>query len=298
MRSVIRRWRRQPLGTLLALAIVALGVAANVSVFAVLYGAVLGPLPYQASDHLFVLEDHSADRPGNTRVVPGRFRDFQAQLRPRAEIAAIWPDLAFNATGPLGAIRLSGQFVTANLMDLLGRRVTMGRGLVPGDMDESAPAVVLISDDLWRGRYGGRTDIVGQTIGLNSVPHEIAGVLPSRLPLPVPPADVWLPLQLGVWNRVSRNFVVIGRRADEAGEALVARRLDAIQGTLAVEHPDTDATTRPWMAGLGEVMTGETRTPLSLVWTGSALLLCLVSFNLGVLLVARVVAERHPSWAG
>jgi len=293
MRSVIRRWRRQPLGTLLALAIVALGVAANVSVFAVLYGAVLAPLPYPASDHLFVLEDHGADRPDNTRVVPGRYRDFQDQLRPRAEIAAIWPDQAFNATGPLGAIRLSGQFVTANLMDLLGRRVTMGRGLVQGDMDESAPAVVLISDDLWRRSFGGRPDIVGQTIGLNAIPHEIAGVLPARLPLPVAPAEVWLPLRLGVWNRVSRNFVVIGRRAGETGEALIARRLDAIQDTLASAHADTDARIVPRIAGLGEVMTGETRTPLSLVWTGSALLLCLVSFNLGVLLVARVVAERH-----
>jgi predicted permease len=291
--TVLRRWRLEPLAAVSTLGVVAVGTAASSVLFAVLYAVALAPLPYADAGRLIVVQDHSSTRPDETRMVPGRFRDVREAVSRDARLAALWPGLAFNSADDRGAVRLSGSIVTDDLLSVLGRRVDVGRGFSAADGVPTAPPVALISHALWRSAFGGRQDIPGRSLRLDGRVYEIVGVLPSGLPLPAEDADVWLPLQLTVWNRVSRNLVVIGRLHDGVTTRQLERALEQSQSVLARENPDTDAALTPSAADLRAALGGSVRGPIVLVFLASGVVDCLVAFNLGVLLVARVTARRH-----
>lgn len=289
----LRRWRRDRLAAAAAIVVVALGVAATASLFTTLYAVALRPLPFPDSDKLFVVADRNPARPAETGLPPGRFRDLGNGLREQASLAAIWPQQAFNAVTRDGATRVSGAIVSPNVLDLLGRRVLGGRNLIESDTAPDAPAVVLISRAVWLTAFGRREDVIGQSLSLDGVPHQVIGVLPDDLFLPVPDADVWLPLRLTVWNRVSRTLVVLGRRTDGTGAAGLQRAIDARQAAMARAHPETDTEWTLTAQTLREAVAGEARAPLQLVVGASLIVNALVALNLGILLVARVTARRH-----
>jgi putative ABC transport system permease protein len=180
VRHAWRTWRRTPVLALAAILTLALGVGANTAVFSIVHGVLLRPLPYPDADRLVeVFED-------NSRAGGGPF--FRASLlnylswaeRARSfEALAAFNGRDFTLTEHGEPERLLGSAVTASLFNVLGIAPIVGRPLTPADEHPGAAPVVLIAEPLWVRAFGGDPAVVGRTITLNGVRHQVIGIVPA-----------------------------------------------------------------------------------------------------------------------
>jgi predicted permease len=292
MTRALRRCVRDPLTSALAVVIVALGTGATTTLFSILHAVAIAPLPFPDSRQLVVVldRDRSDERVG---VTPGRYRDYTTRLGPTIALAALRPGLAFNAIDHTGAFRATGATADRAVFGVLGRQPQLGRIFDDRDFDPGAAPVVIISYSIWKDHFLGAAGVVGRPLILDGIPHEIIGVLPLDWITPAGETDVWLPLRLTVWNRVSRNLILIGRLRPDITMKRASVALSAAHVALAADHPDTDGAVRPVLEDLASSLGGAARTPLLLVFVGSLGLMCLVGFNLATLFLTRTAARRQ-----
>jgi putative ABC transport system permease protein len=190
VRYAIRMLRRQPGFTIVAVLTLALGIGANTAVFTVVNGVLLRPLPYHDPDRLVVL---LYGRPGRITpwFSPPNYRDFVAETATFQDAAAFTPSTA-NLTGSGEPERVDGASVSWNYFNVLGVTMREGRGFVEAEGSGDGH-VVVISDRLWRRRYGGRSDAIGSTLRLDGRARTIVGITPPEVKLPAG-AEFWTPL--------------------------------------------------------------------------------------------------------
>ena len=181
----------------------ALGIGANTAIFSLINATLLRRLPVENRDRLFaVMRD---DR--QTTVSYPAYRTLRDTLR-LAERLEAWSNItaSLNADGETGLV--SGAIVTGNYFDTLGVRPARGRLLSAGDdVSPGAHAVVVISDRLWRGRFGAREDIAGHGVRLNGQPFTVIGVTPPEFPGVENGVwqDVFVPMMMQAWMRPPRG---------------------------------------------------------------------------------------------
>src|SRR5574341_99368 len=150
----------------------------------------LRPLPYPGAERLVRL----------TGFYPkGALAALQQQSR-TMDVAGVSSDVEFNLTGRGMSTRLVGSTVSANLFAVLGRGAARGRSFEPGDDLPGRDRIVLLSDALFQGRFGGDPSIVGQTITLEGVDRQVVGVMPPGFHFPSGSAELWVPLRLDSGN--------------------------------------------------------------------------------------------------
>ena len=141
------------------------------------------------------------------------------------------------------AERFRGAYMSANMLDVLRMRPILGRGFLPEDDRPGAAAVVILGDDIWRGRYAADPAILGRTIRVNDVPSTVVGVMAPRFSFPGT-AELWQPLALmsGIvaTPRNVRNLNGTGRLADGMTIEQARVEIRAVAERLAREHPDTN----------------------------------------------------------
>src|SRR5690349_4737533 len=142
----------------------ALGVGANTAIFSVVRGVLLRGLPYAEPERLVTVE--SVIRGSATAASAPDFMDWRAQARSFSGLAAYFLSTT-NLTGAGDPERLTQARVSANFFDVVGLRPAVGRGFLPGEDELSAPRVAILSDGLWRSRFGADPSIVGRTIRLD-----------------------------------------------------------------------------------------------------------------------------------
>jgi hypothetical protein len=187
LRVAIRSLRRRPGFSALAVVTIALGAGANAAVSAVAYGVLLKPLPFAEPDRMVA-------------VWPGRFmsqvdlRYLRDHARGFSSIASIAPGWTFSLTGAGDPSKITIDRVSGNLFETLGTRPLLGR--VPRADEElpGAPRVLVLSHRYWRTRFGGDASVVGRTVKLDDVPHEIVGVMPASFEVVTTNVDAWAPL--------------------------------------------------------------------------------------------------------
>jgi predicted permease len=292
MPRALRRCLRDPLTTVIGVVIVALGTSATTTLFSILHTVAIAPLPFPDASRLVVVldRDRSEARVG---VAPGRYRDYSSRLAAVMTLGALRSGLAFNAVDQTGPFRADGALVDRALFGVLARRPQVGRFFDDRDFDPGASPVVILSQSMWTEHFGGEATVVGRGLILDGIPHEIVGVLPRDWITPAGHTDVWLPLRLTVWNRVSRNLTLIGRLRPDATMKHAEAALVASHAALAADHPDTDGVVRPVLEDLAGSLGGAARTQVLLVFLGSLGLMCLVGFNLATLLLARTAGRRR-----
>src|SRR5579862_5763053 len=166
LRYAFRRLLREPLFTLVALATLALGIGANSAIFAVVNAVLLRPLPYTDPERLVLIEEKIAKlAPDGVTVPAPDVVDFQRYSRVFESVAgfALRP---MDLTGDGQPQRIKGLRASAELLPLLGIAPAIGRGF-NRDEDRPGSGVVVISDRLWRNRFGGDRAVVGRTINLD-----------------------------------------------------------------------------------------------------------------------------------
>ena len=228
LRFALRALRRTPGFTIAAVAALALGIGATTTIFTVVNGVLLRPLRYEAPDRLVnIWNDLGEGAQSLPAVSPLDFRDYKERSRTIEDFAAAAEgnvaNLRGNLTGEGEPERADVVTVTANFFPLLGVRPMLGRQFTADEEVVNGPHVVMLSHRLWQRRYAADPALVGKTIQVDGVAHEVVGVLPRDFTLQLPTeafqvtdADLWAPIQFDYGQPLPRNltfFTVFGRLA-------------------------------------------------------------------------------------
>jgi len=289
--TALRGLRRAPGFALVALATLALGIGGNVAVFSVVRSVLLRPLPYPEPGQLIqIWTDHRA-RSGRTEpewLSPSEYFDYRDGNTTFAGIT-IWGGWGPNLTGSGDPELLNGAAVTWNFLKVLGIQPSSGRDFTAADDDAGAPPVVILTDGLWRRRFGGDPAIVGQPIQLNGEPWTVAGILPADFRPPFP-LQIIRPYRRPATSRCLRGCIVlraIGRMKPGVTFEQADADLQTIQARAARDFPEEEAKVKAWLVPLQEQLTGPVRTALVALLGAVGFVLLLACVNLAGLLVVR-----------
>lgn len=288
---------RRPALTLTMIGALALGLAANATIFTVADALVLRPFRFPTVDRLVYVGSVGGPELFD-RVSPGDFLDWHEQATTIDGLAALqmWEP---NFVGRDEPEQLPGFRVSGAYFDTMGLQAATGRLLAPDDETPGHAHRVVIGHALWQRRFAGSPAAVGGAMRLDGELYEIVGVAPEGFRVPYG-AEVWSPLVLGEAARADRRtkqLMVIGRlatgvRLDAAGaelRTLAARQRERYPATNAKR----EAVVKTFTAGMGDPAIGG----FMIVWQAAALLLLLVaSANVLNLLLARGI-ERQQEFA-
>jgi predicted permease len=275
-----------------AVLVLALGIAANNTVFVLLNGFVLRELPFADPDRIVTIGTsvNGSPRP-NAGVSYLDLQDWSAAQRTFDRLAGA-SETPMNVSDDVGVPELVlGAYISAKAFDLIGHAPSIGRGFDARDDRPGAPAVVLLSDTLWRNRYGADTTVIGRTVRVNGVPSTVIGVMAEGFAFPAR-SRLWQPLSLlpaeTRERRDARVLQGIGRLAPEITRERAAGDLGRIAETLAAAHPDTNRTAQPRVAFFRDgVLGGRTRTTFPILLTMVLFVLLIACANVANLLLAR-----------
>src|SRR5947207_10627486 len=279
LRFAVRQRRKSPGFTFVAVLTLALGIGANTAIFTVVNAVLLSPLPYPDADRLVMVNSRNfQENLKNLGFAPAGFRDVEKQVMSFEAVAATRYNYD-NLTGVEKPTSLTGSVVTQDYFKVLGERPLIGRTFTKEDGAANAKATVVFSYDLWQKQFGGRRELVGQSITLNDVPTEVIGVMPRTFKDPFNVSSLWriLPNEGGE-NAVAnaRFWSVIGKLKSGISSATAQAEMTTIAARLAQSDPKCykgwDFTISP----LRDIVVGDYREGLLLV-VGAALLVLLIT---------------------
>jgi putative ABC transport system permease protein len=195
LRYSLRAMRKNPAFAVTAVLTLALGIGGNTAIFTVIRAVLLKPLEYRDPDRLVYFSMDNAQR--NAQDVPfslTRFEQMKAAAKSFTGLGAFLgspENMTLSGRGEPEALK--GARVSANFLEILGVAPLAGRAFLPDEDRSGAARVVMISELLWRRRFGGDPQIAGQTATLDSTPYTIVGVLPPHFEFPLTGVDVWVP---------------------------------------------------------------------------------------------------------
>lgn len=199
----LRTIRRAPSFSVTVILVAALGIAATTAVFSIADHVLIKPLPFRDPKRLVKIWQLPPGG-GTLQASPGNFRDWQAQASSFETIGA-FSHYSANLVGAGEPLRLDGSWVSGELFNVLGVPSLVGRPITPEDDCEASAATVVISERLWRVRFGGDRGAVGRAIILNDRPRVIVGVMPRTFEFPTRAVDFWTPFQFAPGDYVYSN---------------------------------------------------------------------------------------------
>jgi putative ABC transport system permease protein len=291
VRLALRRLRAAPGFAAVALITMALGIGANTAIFSVVNAVLLTPLPFPQSDRLVgVFHVWKGNR---VEFSPPNFLDVQSRATTLSHVAG-YNTSGMTITNAGDAARLTGVEVSSQFFDVMATRPQLGRALVAADNETGHTNVAVLSYPVWQSRFGGRADIVGQTITLDGRAMDIVGVMPRQFNWPEG-GDVWVPAEYDNAYRQSNRgawyLSVVGRLAPSATVEQASTELAGIARQLELEYPinkDVGMTSR----ALLDTVVSDSRPALLVLQGAVALVLLIACVNVANLLLARSAARE------
>lgn len=196
-RHGLRTLARNPGFTVVAVLMLALGIGANGVVASVLRALLSRPLPYSEPERLVMIWSRWQDYP-KTWVSVSEYRNYST-ARGFAGLALFAPGKVNLTTRDSQPERIGNALISANLFDVLGVRPILGRVFTATEVGTQPANVVILSEELWRRRFGGRSSILGTAVDISGVPKTVVGVMPAGCKLPLDyssasPSALWMPL--------------------------------------------------------------------------------------------------------
>jgi predicted permease len=284
---------RRPGFAAVAIALLALGSGANAAVFSVVRGVLIRPLPFPEPQRLVAL--------GPQFFISNEDVDYwRTRTHSFADIAALSPGWMMGLVADGGEpIKVTGARVSDNLFRALGASPQLGRVIEPGEAADGRHRVVVLSDGVWRSRFGANPQVIGRTIQLDQEPFTIIGVMPPGFEVFGPGQDLWAPLPWIPGNAqfkatFSQGLARLNRGVSvEAAEREISDLVPAMRKDLG--RPDTWGRTLH-VQSLQDSITGEVRPALLLLLGAVGLILMLAAVNLGTLVLGRSI-ERTGEMA-
>lgn len=292
LRYACRQLRKNPGFAITAMLVLALGVAASVAIFAFVDAALLKPLPYSDPSRLVVLFESNPLGP-RFHLSYLDYLDWKRLNRVFQSVNA-FDDTRLELKTASGSEQAQGAAVGDGFFQTLGVAPALGRDFRSGEDLLSAPRTVLLSDSAWQKRYGGRSDVLGQTVTLDGFPNTIIGVLPKGFHFaPVGAAEFWTTLHHSTKeDRGSHGLLAIARLKDGVTLQAASANIQSIAETVARLYPEADAGRGGNVVALPEVIVGRFRPILLLLLGGAALLLLIAYVNIASLLLVRSENRR------
>jgi putative ABC transport system permease protein len=239
MQLAIRRLFARPGSTALLIAIVGVGIGSATTVFSVVDQLLLRPAPFAFADRLVdVLDTIRATRGGGNSLTMEKIAGWQAQPAVFERLEAYAP-LQFDVTGDTGPERIRGLQVSLGLFSMVGASPRLGRGFMPGDGRPGSERMAIISEELWRRRFGAQPDALGRRLTLNDAEYTIVGVMPRRFRLLQDEEAVWLPVDVtaNIADTTLRGFYGLGRLAPGVRMPAAQQMADDVASRLQQATP-------------------------------------------------------------
>lgn len=296
VRHAVRRPRRRPAFAAASVVVLGLGIAAATSVFTLVHGVVLQPLPYRGAGEL-VYVDHGARGLGFDRglgITHGVYRYYGERAR-GASALALYGHGSLTLTGEGDPVRLEVVRATPSLGAVLRVPPLLGRWFTAAEGEPGGPAVAVLSHRLWRDRFGADAGVVGRAVTLDGTPYEVVGVMPAGFGFPEATTDLWLPRRLpptgvGGWNQLA-----VARLAPGVASADFERELATLLPGL-VDVTDEPARARgyiedagvfPRVVALKESVVGSIRARLWILLGAVGVVLLIAVSNVANLFLVR-----------
>src|SRR5437016_479252 len=289
LRFALRQWTKNPGFALTAILILAMGTGVSVAIFGFVDAALLQPLPYANPERLMVVNESNVASPSWPLSYP-QYLDWQ-RLNKSFSSLDVYSGSGYLLRTPSGALPVQGERVSGGFFKTLGVRPMLGRDFYPGENRPAGANVVLLSYGAWLHRFGGRRDVVGQTVDLDNASYTIIGVLPRTFTFaPSGNAEFWTPLNSFSTHEKMRtfyNFWGIGRLRDGVSVRGAAAETSAIAKQLQLQYGITGRTLSASIVPLYEVIVGDVRAILLTLLGGAGLLLLIACVNVAGLLLVR-----------
>ncbi|HUR20148.1 MAG TPA: ABC transporter permease, partial [Vicinamibacterales bacterium] len=295
LRMALRQFRLHPAFALITVLVLGLGTGAATMVYTIVDTVVLRPLPYHAPDALVKFWDTNSEK-GLTHdpISPVTFMDYKA-LPVFADAAAWWrPDVNLADPG-LDPVRVKTIETSANLFSVLGVGTQLGEGFPKdGPFFLRTPPIVVISDRLWRTRYGADPNILGKQLSLNQAPHTVVGVMPAGFNFP-DDVDVWQRLKwdLTQHSRSAHFMEAVARLSDGTSLEQANAAVDTLAARLGQEF---QVSNKGWVFGVVPLLNdqlGYYRPALYVLFGAVGLLFVIGCLNVASLLLTRALSRER-----
>ena len=280
LRFAARTLRKSPGFAATAVVTLALGIGATTAIFSICDALLWKPLPVPNLDRLVTIVQRVPGDPNDwAPVTPGDFADLQRQLTAFAGLTC-FDDGNANLIGANGEPESVNQFLVApNFFEVMGAKPAIGRTFAEGEDHAGRDRVVVLSDALWRRRFGADREIVGKYIRLDDADYLVTGVMPPHFEFPFS-TELWTPLSLTGAERASRdrpNLAVMGLLRPGRTPGDLAAQLATVEANLAAQYPDTNKNRRFRALGAQDFFLGHGRSQYLMLWFGSVLLVLLIA---------------------
>ncbi|PYX99540.1 MAG: ABC transporter permease, partial [Acidobacteria bacterium] len=304
LRYGARMLAKSPGFALIAILTLALGIGANTAIFSVVNGVLLNPLPYPHPEQIVSLFTEMPNFKNGSISYPN-FEDWRRMNRSFSSIAA-YRSTGFNLSGHGEREHLHGEMISAGFFEILGINPLLGRSFSADEDRLGANPTVMITEGLWKRKYGSDPTIIGQRMVLNDVGRTIIGVVPSTFHLHIqnfqrggPANEVYAPV--GEFNEPQfHNNRAAGWGLDGIGRLKpgvtfeqARADMDRVSRDLAAAYPDVNGSKKAYLLPLKDEMVGDMR-PVLLVILGAVMFVLLIAcVNVANLLLARATGRSR-----
>jgi predicted permease len=294
LRYGLRMLLANPTFSLIAVLALALGIGVNSSIFSVVNGVLLKPLAYQDPDQLVrIWEKWGGFEQGSVAYL--NFKDWRERNQSFDKMAAYrWA--GFNFTGGDQPERLTGRQISSEFLTVLGISPALGRDFRPDEDREGASAVAIISDALWKRRFGSDPSVVDKTFILNDEPYQIVGVLPADFHY-FTNADVLVPIEASKMRALKERSWHPGTQVLarlQPGVSLAQARSDmtSIAAALGEEYPNSNKEHWVTLGSLYDATVGDVRNLLLMLLAAVSFVLLIACANVANLMLARASTRQ------
>jgi putative ABC transport system permease protein len=292
VRYALRTLRKSPGFTIVVILTLALGIGANTTVFTVVNGVLLRPLPFPDPDRLFLVSFTTQGGPFDSgpSLADHHYLEFREQDRMFDHVASFASTRA-NLTGAGDPIQIPVADVTTEFFDVLQSNPEIGRGFLVGEDVPGNDNVVVLGNGIWKDRFASDPQILGKIVQLDGVARIVVGVMPAGFNFPYH-AEAWTPLGVRIDPKNSFSRPVVGRLKAGASRQQAQAELETFAGRAPLQPGENRSRMAAQIIPLKELVVGNARESL-LVFAGAvAFVLLIACANVANLFLARAAHRR------